>query len=217
MYWLGEKNVAIEPMIEARGTAPDMNTRGIDLTAATEAIRSFMSAMNLDEGAHTADTPERVVRAWVRRTAGYGEEPARVLETRFPVEGDPGLVVVSGVRFASTCAHHLLPIEGVATVAYRPDAERSEVVGLSKLVRLLRIYAARLQVQESLGRDTAAAIDRELRPVGAAVALTASHGCMTLRGIDEPNSVTTTLALSGDWSSGHPDVLQIMEEHRRHM
>ena len=209
--------MAINRMIDTTDPLEMRRARKVDLNAATEAIRLFMSAMDLDEGAHTADTPERVVRAWARRTAGYQEDPAQVLATRFPLEGDPGLVIVSGVRFASTCAHHLLPIEGVATVAYRPDAERREVVGLSKLVRLLRIFASRLQVQEALGQDTVTAIDRELHPDGAAVALTASHGCMTLRGIDEPSSVTSTLALSGSWNSGHPDVTQVMEEHRRHL
>lgn len=196
-------------------SVPAVNTREIDPEAAISAVRSFMASMGFDEGAHTAETPERVFRAWMKRTEGYDANPADILSTRFPVEGDPGLVILSGLRFASTCAHHLLPIEGVATVAYRPDRARGEVVGLSKLARLLRVYASRLQVQETLGRQTVDALISHLSPIGAGVAITARHGCMSLRGIDEQGAATTTLSVGGAWTSEHPDVAHLMEEHAK--
>lgn len=195
--------------------APALNIRKIDREAAVNAVRSFMVSMGFDEGPHTADTPERVFRAWVKRTEGYDASPAEILSTRFPVQDDPGLVIISGLSFASTCAHHLLPIEGLATVAYRPDREQREVVGLSKLARLLRAYASRLQVQEMIGRQTVDALISHLSPVGAGVAITAHHGCMSLRGIDEPGATTTTLALGGEWTSEHPDVRHLMNEHSK--
>lgn len=188
------------------------------------AVRAFMRAMGLPEDSHTVRTPERVVKAWRHRLSGYGENPADHLDTTFPVDGDPGLVSVTGIRFASTCAHHLLPITGTATIAYRPDAERGRVVGLSKLSRVFEGYARRLQVQEQLGAQTIAALVDRLRPVGAVAVITAEHGCMTLRGVQQPGSATTTVSTSGTppaggvpWTTGHPDVQAVLAEHRANL
>lgn len=189
--------------------------RRSDHEAAVTAVRAFMDALNMDEGMHTAETPERVVKAWKHRLAGYDEDPERHLDKRFPVEGDPGIVIVTGIEFASTCAHHLLPITGKATVAYRPDPLQGDVVGLSKLSRVFEGYAHRLQVQEKLGQQTADALVHALAPLGAAVIITAEHGCMTIRGVQQRGTVTTTISTGGDWSPGHADLEWVLAEHRR--
>lgn len=177
-------------------------------------LTEFMRAMGMPEDAHTARTPERVVKAWEHRLSGYAFDPASHLDVRFPVEGDPGLVSVTGIRFASTCAHHLLPITGTATVAYRPDADMGQVVGLSKLSRVFEGYARRLQVQEQLGAQTADALNDRLRPEGAVVVITAEHGCMTIRGVQQPGTVTTTVSTSGGWTTSSADVREVLAEHR---
>lgn len=129
--------------------------------------------------------------------------------------GSPGIVIVSGIQFASTCAHHLLPITGVATVAYRPDEQDGLVVGLSKLSRLFDGYARRLQVQEQLGSQTVDSLVEMLRPVGAAAVISAEHGCMTMRGVQQPGTLTTTVATGGQWCAGHPDMEWVLGEHWR--
>src|SRR5699024_2967068 len=85
-----------------------------------DAVAMFLDALGVDEGDHTADTPSRVAKAWRHLLSGYAEEPKQHLHKQFSAPENPGLVVVSGIRLASTCAHHLLPITGTATVAYRP-------------------------------------------------------------------------------------------------
>ena len=107
----------------------------MDINAAEEAVGRFLEAMRVDEGDHTAGTAGRVARAWAERLEGYNTDPADHLNTTFSAPPNPGLVIVRNVRIQSTCAHHLLPIEGTATIAYRPT-QGSRVVGLSKLTRL---------------------------------------------------------------------------------
>lgn len=185
----------------------------MDLDKATTAITDLLTALGVDEGEHTARTPERVAKAWAHQLAGYDVDPARHLEITFPAPSDPGLVIETGIRVRSTCAHHLLPITGVATVAYRPlPGER--VVGLSKLARVLGDYAARLQVQERLGFQVAHTIQDVLAPAGAACVITAEHGCMTLRGVEEPHTATTTVALTGGWTHDAAEVQTVLAEHR---
>lgn len=191
----------------------------VDVDKVTAAVADLLTSLGVDEGAHTADTPARVARAWVTALTGYTVDPARHLAVTFPAPRDPGLVMVSGIAVRSTCAHHLLPIIGTATVAYHPYPG-SRIVGLSKLARVVQDYAARLQVQENLGYQVADTIQRQLNPIGCAVLITATHGCMTGRGIADPGVVTTTRALTGDWNSSYPDVLAdvatVTEEHARH-
>lgn len=197
---------------------PESMTRSPEVVSAGDpaeaAVRAFMRALGMPEDEHTARTPERVVKAWWHRVSGYDTDPADHLDTTFPVSGDPGLVSVTGMRFASTCAHHLLPITGTATVAYRPDPAEGRVVGLSKLSRVFDGYARRLQVQEQLGSQAVDAITDRLRPAGAVVVITAEHGCMTLRGVQQPGTVTTTVSTSGGWTTGHADVQAVLAEHR---
>ncbi|WBQ07613.1 GTP cyclohydrolase I [Kribbella sp. CA-293567] len=176
------------------------------------AVADLLVALGVEEGEHTAGTPQRVAGAWAEALAGYDDDPARHLQRCFGGPADPGLVVVSGIRIASTCAHHLLPIMGVATVAYRPHPG-DQIVGLSKLVRVVQVYARRLQVQERLGYQVAGAVQDCLAPIGAACVITAAHGCMAWRGVRDHDAVTTTQALSGDWRAEHPDFRSALVEH----
>lgn len=167
-----------------------------DVDAAEQAVAQLLTAFGIDEGEHTARTPRRVAEAWSHMLAGYTQDPRRHLEVTFPAPDDPGLVVVHGINVSSTCAHHMLPIAGTATVAYRP-APGQRVVGLSKLSRLVQGYARRLQVQERLTEQVAAAIHEVLSPEGVTVIVTATHDCMRLRGVEETASETTTIARRG--------------------
>lgn len=187
----------------------------MDLTKTADAVRDLLAALGVDEGDHTTDTPARVARAWAAALAGYDVDPTRHLERTFSAPPNPGLVVLAGIEVRSTCAHHLLPITGWATVAYRP-APGARIVGLSKLARVLGDYAARLQVQERLGWQTATTIQEALHPVGAACVITAEHGCISLRGVEDPHVVTTTIALTGAWeaSPDDPNVQTVLAEHR---
>ena len=187
-----------------------------DHTRAVYAMQELIAAFGVPLDEHTANTPNRVAKAWATMVGGYGTDPRQHLAVTFPVEGDPGLVMVSGIHVQSTCAHHLLPITGTATVAYRPDPEAGRVVGLSKLSRLVEGYARRLQVQERLGAQVAAALDEVLHPIGAAVVITAEHGCMTIRGVEQRGTTTTTLATTGQYRDTlHADLALIRAEHAR--
>lgn len=137
-------------------------------------------------------TPDRVVRSFQEMTAGYGQDPAEILSTTFDATYDE-MVIVRDLPFSSLCEHHLLPFTGSATLAYIPS---DRVVGLSKLGRLLDCYAHRLQIQEQLTTQLADAIDKYLEPVGAAAIVSATHLCMSLRGVRKPATMTTS-ALRG--------------------
>ncbi|BCI87973.1 GTP cyclohydrolase I [Mycobacterium kansasii] len=178
--------------------------------AVERAVRQLLSALGVDEGEHTAETPARVARAWREMLWGYNEVPEDHLDTDFPAPDDPGLIIMHGISFASTCAHHLLPFSGTATIAYRPHPGQ-RIVGLSKLARLVHGYAARLQVQENIGHQATAGIMRKLNPSGAMSVITARHDCMRLRGVREPAAEATTESRKGMW----PD-REIALVHRLH-
>lgn len=168
----------------------------VDRQLAERAVADLLKALGVDEGDHTADTPRRVVEGYVQTLAGYQEDPAAHLEVTFSAPDNPGLVVVEGIAVLSTCAHHLLPFTGHATVAYRPSPGQ-DIVGLSKLARVVQGYARRAQVQERIGAQVVEAIVGKLRPSGAMCLITARHDCMRLRGALEPFAATTTEARAG--------------------
>lgn len=186
---------------------------GPNVDAAATAVAALLDALAVPAGEHTARTPARVAHAWADALSGYRVDPGRHLAVTFPAPDPAGLVIVAGVRVVSTCAHHMLPITGTATVAYRPTVG-APIVGLSKLARVVHDHAARLQVQEQLGHDVAGTVQARLRPVGACCIITAEHGCMMLRGVREPGAVTTTIATTGGWSLASPDVVAAREAHR---
>ncbi len=141
------------------------------------------------------ETPARVVRSFDEFFAGYGQDPAEVLAKTFTeVEGYDEIVCVRDITLQSHCEHHMVPFLGVAHVAYLPD---KRVVGLSKLARLVELFARRLQIQEKLTVQIADAIDLVLEPRGVAVVIEAEHQCMTTRGIRKPGAMTVTSRMTG--------------------
>lgn len=186
----------------------------VDYAAAVTATHDLLKALGVEEDDHNRDTPDRVARYWAEALAGYDIDPTVHLTRVFPAGGEGGLVISEGIDVRSVCAHHLLPITGVATVAYRPQPG-SPIVGLSKLTRLVDGYARRLQVQERLGQQVAAALGACLDPAGAACVITATHGCMTVRGVGQPAATATTVAVAGRWETGHPDMDCVLARHAR--
>lgn len=140
-----------------------------------------------------AETPARVVRAWGELFAGYKQRPATILKT-FEDGACDEMVLLKDIELYSTCEHHLLPFVGKAHIAYIPDGR---VVGVSKLARLLEVYARRLQIQERLGQQVTTALMEHIKPKGAACIIEAQHLCMQARGIQKQGSVMTTSSLRG--------------------
>ncbi len=163
---------------------------------AEEHVRGLLRFVGEDpEREGLIDTPARVVRAFSEHFGGYGEDPEHHLATTFSeVEGYDELVLVSDIQLQSHCEHHMVPFVGKAHVAYIPNGR---VVGLSKLARVVDVYARRLQVQEKLTAQIAHAIHTALEPQGVAVIIQCQHFCMCYRGVRKPGSWTTTSKLHG--------------------
>ena len=141
------------------------------------------------------DTPGRVVEAYEEFFAGYDGDPYDILDRTFgEVKGYDDLVMVRDIRIESHCEHHMLPIVGVAHVAYMPSGR---VVGISKLARVVDLYAKRLQTQETMTAQIAAAIEEVLKPRGVAIMIDAVHECMTIRGVHKPGTTTITTRFTG--------------------
>lgn len=175
----------------ARGAA-----RGFDAERAEAAVHELLLAIGEDpdrEGLR--DTPNRVARAYREVFDGLFCDPDEVLDTFFD-EGHQEMIVVRDIPVYSTCEHHLVPFHGVAHVGYIPGASGA-VTGLSKLARVVDLYAKRPQVQERLTSQIADALVRKLDPRAAIVVVEAEHLCMSMRGIRKPGSITTTSAVRG--------------------
>lgn len=141
------------------------------------------------------ETPKRVAKSYRELFQGYEVEPREYLEKTFEeVGGYDELVVLKNIRFVSFCEHHMLPVVGVAHVGYLPT---DRVVGISKLARVVRGFARRLQIQEKMTSDIANAIQDVLRPHGVGVVIEAEHSCMTMRGVDVPGASLSTSCLLG--------------------
>lgn len=158
------------------------------------------------------DTPGRVARAWKEYCRGYAEDPLHHLNRTFEeVGGYDEIVLLRDIPFHSHCEHHLAPIIGKVHVAYLP---KNNVVGISKLARVVQGYAARLQVQERLTAEIADAIQTGLKPRGVAVVIEAVHSCMTARGVRTPGVTMTTSRMMGVFrtdQSSRKEVLALMQ------
>jgi GTP cyclohydrolase IA len=141
------------------------------------------------------ETPTRVLRAYDEMFAGYRQDPAAVIKT-FEDGTCDEMVVLKNIFFTSVCEHHLLPFTGHASVAYIPN---KRIIGISKLARVLHIYAKRLQVQERLTTQITKALDEHLEPLGSACVIQATHFCMVCRGVGQQNSVMVTSSLTGEF------------------
>ena len=139
-------------------------------------------------------TPERVARALAFLTRGYQEDPRRVINGALFTEDYSEMIVLKDIDFYSLCEHHILPFFGKAHVAYLPDRH---IVGLSKLARLVEVFARRLQVQERMTSQIANTIAEQLTPLGVGVVLEAEHLCMRMRGVEKQNSTVVTSAMLG--------------------
>ncbi len=144
-------------------------------------------------------TPARVVRSYAEFFAGYGEDPVELLARTFEeTDGYDEMVVLKDIRFESHCEHHIAPIIGKAHVAYLPG---TRVVGISKLARLVEVYAKRLQIQEKMTAQIANTLDEVLQPKGVAVVIEAAHQCMTTRGVHKPGVAMITSRMLGAFRS----------------
>ena len=177
-------------------TTEERNARKSANQGIEENVRELLQHMGEDpdrEG--LVKTPNRVARAFDYMTRGYNQDPKEVINNAIFTEEDYSeMIVVKDIDFFSMCEHHILPFFGRANVAYIPDRH---IVGISKIARLVDVFARRLQVQERLTTQIADTIMEELDPLGVGVIITAEHLCMRMRGVEKQNSVVTTSATLG--------------------
>ena len=170
-------------------------------SGATEVISSAVDTIITELGEDVSreglvKTPERVAKAYQFLTHGYQLDPDKILQSALFEEDYSEMILVRDIEVYSLCEHHMLPFFGKAHVAYIPNGK---IVGLSKIPRVVDVFARRLQVQERLTLQVRDAVDRVLNPLGTAVVIEASHLCMMMRGAEKQNSVTTTSAMSGEF------------------
>jgi GTP cyclohydrolase IA len=169
---------------------------GVDLDRIERAVREILVAIGEDPGRDgLRDTPGRVARAYAEQFSGMRQRPEEVLSTVFDADHDE-MVLVRDIEVYGTCEHHLTPFIGVAHIGYIPN-EKGQITGLSKLARLVDIYARRPQVQERMTSQVADALTSTLEPRGVIVVIEAEHLCMTMRGVRKPGARTVTSAVRG--------------------
>jgi len=191
-------------------------TEPIDLPRIERAVREILVAIGEDPDRDgLADTPARVARAYAEQFSGLSQDPEDVLGTVFDADHDE-LILVRDIEVYSTCEHHLVPFFGRAHVAYIPN-EKGQITGLSKLARLVDVYARRPQVQERMTSQIADALMRVLEPRGALVVIEAEHLCMSMRGVRKPGAKTVTSAVRGsirDNASTRAEAMSLLLQHR---
>ena len=154
------------------------------------------------------DTPKRVAKAFKEFYSGYKQDPSQVLDKIFAeVEGYDDLVLVRDIPFHSHCEHHMVPFFGTAHIAYYPT---KGVVGLSKLARLVEVYARRLQTQETMTAQIAAAMEEALEPRGVAVMVEAEHMCMSMRGVQKAGATTLTTQFTGQFKDSPTEQVRFL-------
>ena len=186
----------IEDMPDPLGEAPASTDNKVDQPRIAAAVREILIAVGEDpDRAGLLETPARVARAYEEVFAGLHRDPAEVLGVTFDISHEE-MVLVRDIDLYSMCEHHLVPFHGVAHVGYIPS-KNGKVTGLSKLARLVEIYARRPQVQERLTTQIADALVDHLEPQGVIVVVEAEHLCMTMRGVRKPGASTITSAVRG--------------------
>ncbi|MCD1287116.1 GTP cyclohydrolase I FolE [Brevibacterium sp. CCUG 69071] len=186
----------MEGVTAGLGTAPAGHENKVDQARIAAAVREILIAVGEDpdrEG--LLETPARVARAYEEVFAGLHRDPSEVLGVTFDISHEE-MVLVRDIDLYSMCEHHLVPFHGVAHIGYIPS-KQGKVTGLSKLARLVEIYARRPQVQERLTTQIADALVEHLEPRGAIVVVEAEHLCMTMRGVRKPGASTITSAVRG--------------------
>jgi GTP cyclohydrolase I len=158
-------------------------------------VRALLRALDPEpEREGLVKTPARVARALTFLTKGHDEDPRAVINGALFSEESSEMIVLKDIDFYSLCEHHILPFFGKAHVAYLPNGK---IVGISKLARLVEVFARRLQVQERMTNQIAETVAEQLRPLGVAVVLEAEHLCMRMRGVEKQNSTVVTSAMFG--------------------
>jgi GTP cyclohydrolase I len=181
----------------------------IDQERIAAAGREILLAVGEDpERDGLQDTPARVARMYAEIFSGLQVDPGSTLTTIFDAQHDE-MVLVKDIEVASTCEHHLIPWIGVAHVGYIPN-EKGEITGLSKIARLVDVFARRPQVQERLTVQITDAIMNELQPAGAACVIEATHTCMTIRGVRKPGAKTVTSTVRGQFRQSQPTRAEAM-------
>ena len=171
-------------------------TEPIDTGRIERAVREILLAIGEDPDRDgLLETPARVARAYAEQFSGLAQRPEDVLATVFDADHDE-LILVRDIEIYSTCEHHLVPFFGFAHVGYIPN-EKGQITGLSKLARLVDVYARRPQVQERMTSQIADALMAVLEPRGALVVIEAEHLCMSMRGVRKPGAKTVTSAVRG--------------------
>ncbi|SNC73739.1 GTP cyclohydrolase I [Kytococcus aerolatus] len=186
----------------------------MDHARAEAAVRELLLAIGEDPDRDgLLETPARVARSFAELTSGLEGDPAEVLGTRFAIDHDE-MVLVRDIEMHSLCEHHLLPFHGVAHVGYTPRG--GTVVGLSKLARLVELYARRPQVQERLTTQVANALVDHLDPGGVIVVVEAEHLCMTMRGVRKAGARTVTSAVRGHFTdqATRAEAMSLIASHR---
>jgi len=187
-------------MVRPNSHTATLNKPVFDQARAEAAVRELLLAIGEDPDRHgLEDTPARVARSYQEMFAGLYTDPDAVLDTTFDEQHDE-LVLVKEIPLYSTCEHHLVAFHGVAHVGYIPGRD-GRVTGLSKIARLVDLYARRPQVQERLTTQIADAMMRKLDPRGAIVVIEAEHLCMSMRGVRKAGVITTTSAVRGQFKS----------------
>jgi len=172
----------------------------VDLNRIERAVHEILEAIGEDPARDgIKDTPRRVARALAEQFAGLRQTPAEVLTTVFDADHDE-MVLVRDIEMFSTCEHHLVPFFGHAHVGYIPN-EKGQITGLSKLARLVDVYARRPQVQERMTAQIADSLMEVLEPRGVIVVVEAEHLCMAMRGVRKPGAKTVTSAVRGSFRS----------------
>jgi len=195
----------LDPQWTYRDTE-SLERRGPSRMEVEEAVRTIIRWTGDDpEREGLVDTPSRVVRAYEEWFAGYKEEPGQLLERCFEeVAGYDEIVLLRDIRFESHCEHHMAPIIGRAHIGYLPERR---VVGISKLARLVEVYAKRLQIQEHKTAEIAQTIEQVLKPRGVGVVIEATHECMTTRGVHNRGVSMVTSRMLGAFRE-HPETRQ---------
>ncbi|MBL6748583.1 MAG: GTP cyclohydrolase I FolE [Candidatus Poseidonia sp.] len=188
------------------------------MTTKSDAMRAVEILLEYIEGKENVSreglmrTPERVVDSWNEIFAGYSMDSKEILEATFNAEGYDGIVLLRNIEFTSTCEHHLQPFRGRAHIAYIPV---DRIAGISKLARILELHARRLQNQERITKHIADDIERELEPLGTAVIIEASHGCMQCRGVAKQQAIMTTSAMRGvffERQEARAELMQLIQQ-----
>ena len=192
-----------------RTPPPAESTVGTGAPPIRDSIRDLLRAIGEDPGREgLVDTPDRVQRAWGEIAAGYGQDPHAILRGALFEEECNEMVLVRDIELYSVCEHHLLPFFGKCHIAYLPQRH---IVGLSKLARIVDVFARRLQVQERLTTQIANCLMDTLQPLGVGVVVEARHLCMMMRGVGKQNSLAVTSCMLGSFQTESMTRSEFME------